>query len=678
MDIEEIRKRIEQLRELIRFHNYRYYVLDQPEISDREYDSLYRELETLEGQYPQFYEKNSPTQRVGEKITGGFKTITHTIPMLSIANTYSHNEVREFDARVKRMLDIGENEDIEYVAELKIDGVAISLRYENGNLVYGSTRGDGFTGDDVTLNIRTIKSIPLSIDMSNLKGGGFIEIRGEVYMNRDDFERINAEREKNEEILYANPRNLTSGSLKLLDPQITAARPLKAFLYAIGAADAKLPDTHWERLKIISELGFPVNKSNLLCKNVEEVIKHCTEWETRRKTIPYDMDGLVIKVNNIEYEGRLGSTAKNPRWLIAYKFSAEQAETKLLDIKLQVGRTGAVTPVAVLEPVFLAGSQISRATLHNEDEIKRKDIRIGDIVVIEKGGEVIPKVVGVKESLRTGKEKPFVMPAECPVCRSPLKRSEHEVAVRCENINCPAQIKERIIHFVSRNAMDIVGFGNKIVDLLVDNKILTDFTDFYKIKYEQIINLERMGPKSAQNLIDAIEGSKHQTLARFIFALGIRYVGAQTAKLLASHFPTIDNIISSTREELEAIEGIGTVVAESIRAFFDTKENLDTVYKLLELGITLTNSDYVSEENQKFKNPDVAGKTFVLTGALSSMTRDEAAQKIESLGGKVSSSVSSKTDYVVVGTEPGSKLAKAQQLGVKILDEAEFIKQLFQ
>lgn len=670
--MDDIKKQIDDLRKQINLHNMQYYVNNAPVITDQEYDLIYNELEKLEREYPQFDDKNSPTKRIGEKLTGGFKTITHSISMLSIANTYSPEEVREFDERVKRGLET--TNDIEYVVELKIDGVAFSLRYEDGSLLYGCTRGDGIEGDDITANLRTIKAIPLKIDTAKLHGGKIIEVRGEIYMLTADFEKMNKERENNNELVFANPRNSSAGSLKLLDPTITASRPLKPFLYSIGYTNANIPDTQMKRLDFISSLGFPVNENRTLCRNVNEVIDQCEIWKDKRKTLPYETDGLVIKVNRVDFQDRLGSTAKNPRWLIAYKFSAEQATTTLKKIELQVGRTGTITPVAILEPVFLSGSLVSRATLHNEDEIKRKDIRKGDKVVIEKGGEIIPKVVSVVESLRTGSEVPFEFPDKCPVCESPLKRTEAEVAIRCENINCPAQIKERIKHFASRDAMNIDGLGDKLVDQLVDSGLVHNFPDFYNLHIDQLSHLERMGEKSANNLYFAIEKSKQQTLARFLFALGIRYVGEQSAKLLAAKFKDLDEIIKSSKEELQKIEGIGSIVGESIKVFFETEENLKTINTLLELGFSLTNPDFITDDHKNKYKEGLLNKTFVLTGTLPSMTRDEAKKMIEEAGGKVSSSVSKKTDYVVAGDEAGSKYDKAVELGITILDEEKFLK----
>ncbi len=664
------KRRIDELRKLIEHHNYLYYTRNSPEISDREYDRLFAELESLERRYPQFASPDSPTRRVGEKKLEGFPSITHRIPMLSIANTYSQSEVREFDTRVKKLL--GTTKAIEYVVEMKVDGVAVALRYEHGGLRYGATRGDGVRGDDITPNIKTLRSVPRFLENDKKQTGTVLEVRGEVFLNKKSFERLNKEREKKGEPLFANPRNATAGSLKLLDPRITARRPLDIFIYAVGETDYKLPRTHWEVLKLLEQLGLQVNRNRWLCRSINEVIAISEEWETKRKNLEYEIDGLVIKVNDLATHERLGATAKSPRWMAAYKFSAEQAVTKLKDIILQVGRTGAVTPVAILEPVFLSGSHISRATLHNAEEIARKDIRVGDQVVIEKGGEVIPKVVEPVMSLRTGKEKKFKFPESCPSCGAPLKKSQFEVAIRCENIACPGQIKERIRHFARRDAMDIEGLGDVVVEQLVDKSLVKDVADLYSLTLDQVTSLERMGKKSAQNLLDGIERSKSRPLHVFIFALGIRFVGVQSARLLAQHFGSFERLQQCRLEEIETIEGIGSVMAESIHAFFSTSSNLSVIEKLKKLGVVPKKE--TAAVARRAEHPAFANKTFVLTGTLASMARHEAQQKIESLGGKVSSSVSSKTDFVVVGEEPGSKYSRARELGIKILSERDLLK----
>jgi len=668
-------QRIKSLREQIEHHNYLYYILNAPSISDREYDLLIRELEELEEHYPQLITPSSPTRRIGEKLTEGFQTVVHEIPMLSISNTYEAGELRDFDERIKRLLGLEMTQPMEYVVELKIDGVSIAVIYEDTDLKRAATRGDGIRGDDVTVNVRTIRNLPLRLRNAPPKGK-VLEVRGEVYLPRNAFEGLNEERKQTEEPLFANPRNAAAGSLKLLDPSITATRPLSTFIYAVGTTDFSLPDTHWDLLLFLQNLGFCVNQNRWLCKNIEEVIKKSQEWEPLRKTLVYDTDGLVIKLNNRTLYQKLGTTAKSPRWLVAYKFSAEQAETQLLDIKLQVGRTGTITPVAELKPVFLAGSMISRATLHNEDEIRRKDIRIGDRVIIEKGGEVIPKVVGVLTSLRTGREKKFVFPEKCPICKSPLLRTEGEVAIRCQNASCPGQIKERLRHFASRNAMDIEGLGDALVNQMVDKGLVKDYADLYKLTIEQAASLERMAEKSATNLIEGIEKSKTRPLSSFIFALGIRYVGLQSAKILAGRFRSFEALAKASLEDLKGTEGIGGVMAESLYNFFQNKDNLVLIDKLFARGISPASEKIQAPAAGKEISSFFAGKTFVLTGALSSMERDKAKEEIERRGGKTTDSVSKKTAYVIAGENPGSKLSKAQSLGVPLLDEKSFLEKL--
>jgi len=666
-DLSNIQKRINELRKSIRKHDRLYYILNQPEISDREYDALYQELEDLEKKYPQFITPDSPTQRVGGEPLTKFATIAHSKPMLSISNTYSQEELLEFNKRVKKAL---EGEKVEYVMELKIDGVAVTLMYESGVLTYAATRGDGFRGDNITQNIKTIKSIPLSLDDEEAKTGS-LEVRGEVYLNHKGFEEMNEQRKKTGEPLFANPRNATAGSLKLLDSKIVAQRPLNIFIYAVGEYDVTHIDNHWNMLNFLSKVGFRVNRDRYLCKSIEEVYEKCEEWSTKKKKLDYDIDGLVIKVNSYRQQDILGITSKSPRWIVAYKFSAEQAVTKLLDIKVQVGRTGALTPVAVLEPVQLAGSTISRATLHNEFEIERKDIRIGDQVVIEKGGDVIPKVVKAIIELRKGKEKKFVPPETCPVCGGPLKISPDEAIRRCINRNCVAQLRKKLLHFASRDAMDIEGLGIAIIDQLADNNLINDVIDLYDLRVEDLIDLERMAEKSATNLITQIEKSKSRPLPNLIYALGIRYVGITTARTLAENFKSLDGLFSASQEEINAIEGIGDVMAQSIYEYIQDTKNIEKKEKLKALGI-----------NPKFKAEKIDtmnpfyNKSFVLTGTLSSYTRSDAEKIIVSKGGKVSDSISKKTNYVIVGESPGSKFDKAKKLGVPTLTEEQFIKMI--
>ncbi len=668
---EKAREEIERLRREIRRHDYLYYVLAQPEISDYQYDMLLKRLEALEQQYPEFITPDSPTQRVGGEPTKEFPVVRHRKPMLSLSNTYNEAEVREFDRRVRSLLNPGEP--YEYVCELKIDGVAVSLVYENGLLVRGVTRGDGEQGDDITNNIKTIRSIPLRLetDREDLLN---IEVRGEVYYPTPEFEKLNQERIAAGEPPFANPRNSAAGTLKLQDPRIVAQRPLRIFCYYLDQiADTPTIQTHFQALETLEQLRFPVNPHRRLCKTIDEVIEYWREWSGKKEELPYEIDGVVVKVNSLEQQRRLGATAKSPRWAIAFKFATEQAETRLVDIRWQVGRTGIVTPVAHLEPVQLLGTTISRATLHNMDEIQRLDVRIGDYVIIEKGGEIIPKIVRVVKEKRPRGTAPYRPPTRCPVCHTPLVRPPGEVALMCENVACPAQVAGRIAHFASRRAMDIEGLGEKVVDLLLRANLIRDYGDLYYLKAEDIAPLERMGEKSAANLIAAIEASKSRPLARLIFGLGIRYVGEEAARLLANHFHSLDKIREADEEELAAVPGIGEITARSVKAFFSREENLKVLEKLRRAGLPFTET--VAEE-APLQDERFAGKTFVLTGALDNFTREEATRLIEARGGKVTSSVSRKTDYVLVGKDPGSKYRKAQELGVPILTEEEFIKML--
>lgn len=674
LTLEEAERRAAWLRAEIERHNRLYYVEARPEISDREYDLLVQELAELERRYPQLRTPESPTERIGERPTEGFEQVVHAVPMLSISNAYSHGELREFDARVKKLL--ATPDDIEYVVELKIDGVAVTLMYENGELVYGATRGDGVRGEIITHNVRTIRDVPAKLRSKGRAVPSRLEVRGEVYMEKSDFERVNAEIVAGGGEPFANPRNLTAGTLKLLDSAIAAQRPLRMFHYGVGVCDHPLPSTHAEVLQWLDSLGFRINPHWRLCRSIEQVIAATIEWEPKRDSLPYGTDGLVIKVNRRDWWDRLGTTAKSPRYMIAYKFSAEQAVTRLLDIQCQVGRTGTVTPVAILEPVFLAGSTISRATLHNADEIARLDARIGDQVVIEKAGDIIPKVVRVLTSLRTGQEREFEFPKTCPECGAPLVRSQYEVAIRCVNASCPGQLRERILHYASRDAMDIEGLGEALVNQLVDKHLVADLADLYDLDIEQLASLERMGKKSAQNLLREIEASKERPLHHFLFGLGIRYVGAAAAKLLARHFADLDAILDASREDFAAIEGFGDVMAESVWQFFRSERNRALVDRLRAAGVRAPNVLWQHAQAETAREGPFAGKTVVLTGTLSSMTRDQARREIEARGGKVTDSVSAKTSLVVVGAEPGSKLAKAQALGVPIVSEQEFLRML--
>jgi DNA ligase (NAD+) len=668
-------ERIGELRGLIAHHNDLYYRKAAPEVSDREYDLLVEELEKLERLNPEFATKDSPTQHVGDAPSEGFETVVHEVPMLSIGNTYSPEEVLEFDERVKRWLELAEGDPVEYAVELKIDGVAVALRYEDGKLAYAATRGDGRKGDNITANMLTLRNVPRKLKGAT-PGGRVLEARGEVFFRRPAFDKLNALREKAGEEPFANPRNAAAGTLKMLDSKIVASRPLDLLVHGVGATDCDLPATHIGTLKLFEGLGLPVSEHRFLAPDVSAVLDLVGEWEGRRKELDYETDGLVIKVNDRLMQGALGARSKSPRWVIAYKFSAEQATTTLEDIVCQVGRTGAVTPVAHLKPVFLAGSQISRATLHNADEVQRKDIRVGDQVVIEKGGDIIPKVVRPLTHLRTGNERVFAMPETCPVCDGPLVRPEGEAAYRCENASCAAQVKERIRHFASRDAMDIEGLGDKLVEQLVDAELVGDIGDLYSLEFDALCGLERMGQKSARNLLDGIEASKSRPLANLIFALGIRFVGASSARLLMQQFESIDALESAQDEELEAIDGLGGITANAVRDFFESESNRQLIERLKSLGLNMSRT---AEEQSAIETAaesqveGVAGKTFVLTGTLEKMTRGEAKKRLQSLGGKVSSSVSKNTDFVIAGEMAGSKLAKAQELEVKVLSEQEFL-----
>ncbi len=666
-----VEKRIRELREKIRKYDYHYYVLSESLISDYEYDQLYKELERLEKENPHLITPDSPTQRVGSDLTKEFPPVKHRVPMLSLSNTYNEEELYDFDRRVRENLP--DDSKVEYVTELKIDGVSVSIIYKDGLFFKAATRGDGFTGEEVTNNVKTIKSIPLKVDEQKLRGKGFtdFEVRGEIFMELEAFRKLNEERERNGEKLFANPRNSAAGTLKLQDPKLVAERPLDIFVYYL-LLEEEIIKTQYENLITLKELGFKVNPHFKLCKNISEVLKYCKEWENKRDDLPYEIDGVVIKVNSIEQQKILGNIAKSPRWAVAYKFKAKQATTKVKKIVWQVGRTGALTPVAELQPVFLAGSTISRATLHNIDEIRRKDIREGDTVIIEKGGDVIPKVVAVVLAERPQNSKEVEIPTECPVCGSKLYRPPDEVAIYCQNTNCPAQIKGRIKHFVSRGAMDIEGLGEALVDLLVDLGLLKSVDDIYNLKnyYNELVNIEGLGDKSVNNILSAIEKSKSQPLERLLYALGIRYVGAGAARKLALHFGTMENLMKASEEELEAIYDVGPQMSKSIRAFFENPENQKVIHRLKEAGLNFESSVTKSESQV------LDGKTFVLTGTLGSMTREEAKNKILSLGGKVSSSVSKKTDFVVAGENPGSKFNKAKELGVRILSENKFLQLL--
>jgi DNA ligase (NAD+) len=659
LSFQQATKKIQDLREKIKYHEKKYYVDNDPQISDYEFDLLVKELQALEKQFPELISPYSPTQRVGEKPVEGFPAVEHRIPMMSMDNCYNEEELREFEERIKRTLP---QQKIEYVAELKIDGLGISIIYRDGKYAKAVTRGDGIRGDDVTANVKTIKSLPLAIENTHE-----VEVRGEIYLPFESFQKINQERKKKGETLFANARNAAAGSIRLLDPREVAARNLSMFLYYIFI-DGKENSSQWDNLMTLKKLGLKINPHSRLCRNLGEVMAFYDEWREKRDSLDYDADGVVIKVNSAEQRKTLGVTAKFPRWAIAFKFPARQATTKINDIIIQVGRTGALTPVAVLEPVRLSGTTISRSTLHNEDEIKRKDIRIGDYVLLERSGDVIPKIVSVMKERRTSKEKRFIWPTHCPVCHSSTFKPEGEAIARCTNPSCPAKIRESLLHWGSRRAMNIEGLGDAMVDHLLEKKLISKIPDLYSLKYKDLVNLERMGPKSSQNLLDEIEKSKEREPSRLVFAFGIRYVGERIAQELASHFKNVENLVKASYEELTQIEGVGDKVAESIVFSFRQPENIELIKKLKEAGLNFSS---------KIKVPGGAkpleGQTFVLTGTFSAFTREEAQEKIESLGGKVASSVSKKTTHLIVGAEPGSKLSVAQKLGVHTIGEKDFL-----
>jgi DNA ligase (NAD+) len=657
-----VETRIQWLRAELERHNYLYYVLDAPEISDAEYDTLLRELEALEGAHPALITPESPTQRVGAAPVKEFGTVRHRAPMLSLGNAFGHEEFVEFDRRVKRGL--GTEADIAYVCELKIDGLALSLTYADGVLVTAATRGNGVEGEDITQNIRTIQAVPLRLrpaaDLS-----GIIEIRGEVYLSRTEFDRINAEREERGEPPFANPRNAAAGSVRQLDPRVTASRKLSIFCYALGESGNLAFDTHEQLLAFIRDAGLPVNPHHHLAANAEEVLEFCDAWEAQRHTLSYDIDGVVVKVNDLDAQAALGFVSRSPRWAIAYKYAPEQAETTVRDILVQVGRTGALTPVAVMDPVLLAGSVVARATLHNEDEIRRKDIRIGDRVVIQKAGEIIPEVVRAIPEARDGDEQEFVMPDACPACGAAVVRPEGEAVARCTGVACSVQLMRHIGHFVSRGALDIQGIGPALIEQLVACGLIHDAADLFTLTAEQLEGLERMGKKSAENKIAAIQGAKTPALGRLIFGLGIRYVGETVAEILAAHFGSLERLATASLDELQRIAGIGPQIAGSVYVAFQQEQMTRLLEKLHAAGVE-PQAPVVSTGEGPF-----SGKTFVFTGTLS-RPRDEAEALVKALGGKATSSVSKNTDFVVVGENAGSKADKARQLGVTMITEDEF------
>jgi len=664
---DDIIKKIKELREKIRYHNYRYYILDDPTVSDAEYDRLMKKLEEWETKYPQYITPTSPTQRVGVEPVAGFIPVKHITPLLSLANAFSAEELQSFDKRIKKLIP---QQKLEYVVELKIDGLAVALVYKNSTFVRGATRGDGTTGEEITSNLRTIKSIPLKLFGENIPPR--VEVYGEVYMKKSDFKKLNDKRIKKGENLFANPRNAAAGSVRQLDPRITAQRHLDSFIYRATFPEGNNFNTHMEVLNYLKKIGFKVNPHIKLCHDIEEAINYCQKWIEKKEELDYEIDGMVIKVNSLRMREELGSTTRSPRWAIAYKFPAQQVTTKVLDIIVQVGRTGALTPVAILDPVRISGSVVQRATLHNEDEIKRKDVRIGDIVLVQKAGEVIPEVIKVIKEKRTGKEMEFIMPTQCPVCGAKVFRPGGEVVSRCNSLTCPAQTKERIRHFASRDAMDIEGLGPAIIDQLVKKGQIKDISDLYFLKRDDLISLERMAEKSADNLLDAIKKSKKKSLANLIYGLGIRYVGVHTSEVITRYYPTLDKFKKASLEELIEINEIGPKIAESIILFFKEKESLVIIERLRSAGLNFGQEEEKTKEEKRVQI--LAGKQFVLTGTLKDFTRTQAKEIISELGGRVTGSVSKKTDYVVAGEDPGSKYERAKKLGVSIISEEEFKK----
>ncbi|MEA4845711.1 MAG: NAD-dependent DNA ligase LigA [Clostridiaceae bacterium] len=660
MGIDKLEKRVEELTKLINKHNYNYYVLDNPEINDYEYDMLMKELIELENTFPALKQADSPTQRVGGEVLKGFSEVMHKTAKLSLGNVFDENDIRDFCSRVRKS--IGDN--VEYVVELKIDGLTVVLNYGEGRFVLGATRGDGVKGEDITSNLKTIKSIPLT-----LEDKVDLEVRGEVFMPKKAFEELNARREEQEETLFANPRNAAAGSLRQLDTRVTAGRPLDIFIFNLESIKGKTFNTHVETFAYLRKSGFKVSPYISIHKNSEEIIEKCKYWADKRGDLPFEIDGLVIKINSLRQREALGYTTKTPRWAAAYKFPPETKKTKVKKIIVQVGRTGAITPTAELEPVRLAGSVIGRATLHNEDYIKEKDIRIGDTVIIKKAGDVIPEVVEVVKEDRDGTEQPFEMPKKCPVCHSDTIREQGEAVTKCTNISCPAQLKRALFHFVSRDAMNIDGLGPQIMTLLMDKGFIKDAADIYLLKdhRDELIEIDRMGEKSVQNLLDAIEASKVNPLGRLIYALGIRMIGQRASQVLANEFEDIDAMFDADYDKLISIPEIGEKMAESIITFFKQEQNLKLIRKLQECGVNSKGSKKAIRENVYFN-----GRTFVLTGALQNFTREQAKEIIESFGGKVSGSVSKKTDYVLTGEDAGSKLVKANELGVAVIDEDTF------
>ena len=663
MNKEQAKERIEELRKQVEYHAKKYYDDDKPEISDFEYDMVMVELRNLEKKYPEFKSSDSLTQKVGGHVKEGFKKVTHEVPLQSLQDVFSLVEVEDYIEKINEKAKENDIEDTNYVVETKIDGLSAALEYKQGKFVRGATRGNGLVGEDVTENLRTIKTIPMELNEKI-----DITVRGEVFISKKDFEKMNQEREEDEKELFANARNAAAGSLRQLDSKITAKRPLDIYIFNVQKIEGKEFNSHFEELEYLSKLGFNVNPVRIDCKNIEEIENAIKKIGEERENLTFGIDGAVVKVDDLKFREILGTTAKVPRWAIAYKYPPERKETILKDIVCQVGRTGVITPMAILEPVRVAGSKISKTTLHNEDFIKEKDIRIGDTVVIQKAGDVIPEIVEVKRKKRTGKEVEFEMPKVCPVCGAPAIREEGEAAVRCTGIECPAKLYRNLVHFVSREAMNIDGLGEAIIKQLLDKGLIKNMADIYALKFEDIASLKKNGKKFAENLINSINRSKQNDLYRLITAFGIRHVGVKASKILAKRYKNMKNLMKATSEELAMIEDIGPIVADSIREFFLQDQTIDLIEKLKQAGV---NMKHLEEENSDDR---FNGKTFVLTGSLEKYTRNEVSSIIEKFGGKTSSSVSKKTDYVLAGEDAGSKLTKAQSLGVKILTEEEFEK----
>lgn len=661
MKKEQAKERIEELRKQVEYHAKRYYDDDKPEISDFEYDMLMVELRNLENEFPEFQSKNSLTQKVGGHVKEGFQKVTHEVPLQSLQDVFSIEDVKEYIEKIEQKAKENNIEEVTYVVETKIDGLSAALEYKNGELVRGATRGNGLVGEDVTENLKTVKTIPMK-----LKEPIDITVRGEVFIGKEDFEKMNQEREENEEELFANARNAAAGSLRQLDSKITEKRPLDIYIFNVQKIEGKEFNSHYEELEYLSKQGFNVNPVRIYCKNMEEIEKAIEQIGEDREKLTFGIDGAVVKVDNLKFREILGTTAKTPRWAVAYKYPPEKKETKLKEIMCQVGRTGVITPMAILEPVKVAGSTISKTTLHNEDFIKEKELKIGDTVVIQKAGDVIPEIVEVKKDKRTGEEIEFEMPKACPVCGAPAIREEGEAAIRCTGIECPAKLFRNLVHFVSREAMNIDGLGENIIQQLLDNDLIANIADIYTLELEQIASLKKNGKKFAGNLVDSINKSKENDLYRLITALGIRHVGTKASKLLARKYKDIDNLMKADLEDLSRINDIGPIVANSIVEFFSQEQTKDLIRKLKEAGVNTQAKEQENIDNR------FEGKTFVLTGSLENYTRGEVANLIEKFGGKTSSSVSKKTDYVLAGEEAGSKLTKAQNLGVTIINEAEF------